>query len=77
MRKKGIFYLPDLMKGTLRKPICKIMSKPGSTAMKNEPSFRSSLTRPPPWGYFRMNKDAKGLTVLDDHLSRKIKGHAY
>jgi hypothetical protein len=28
-------------------------------------------------GYFRTNNDAKGLTVLDDHLSRKRNDHVY
>jgi hypothetical protein len=77
MRRKGFFYLLELMKGTLRNPILKMKRKPGSAVMKNEPSFRSSLTNPLPWGYFKMNKDAKGLTVLDDHLYHKRKGHAY
>ena len=33
------------MKGILQNTVRRIKSKPGSTAMKNEPSFRSPLTK--------------------------------
>jgi hypothetical protein len=34
----------------ITKPISKIKKLPGSTVIKNEPSFRSSLTKPLPGG---------------------------
>jgi hypothetical protein len=74
--KNSVLGSVGINEGYLRNPIRRIKSKPGSTVMKNEPSFRSSLTKPFPWGYFSKTKDAKGLIERGDH-PRNRKGHVY